>query len=50
VAGDEALVLVRDPGEPVSQGKEFARIYMHGAEAERTPGLRQLVSKLREIG
>jgi biotin carboxylase len=50
VAGDEALVLVRDPGEPVSQGKEFARIYMHGAEAERTPGLRQLVAKLREIG
>jgi hypothetical protein len=48
LAGDEALVLVRDRGEPVSQGKEFARIYMHGTEAERTPGLHQLVSKLRE--
>ncbi len=47
-AGDEALVLVRGPGEPVTPGKEFARVYLHGAEAERATGLRQLVSKLRE--
>jgi hypothetical protein len=49
-AGDEALVLVRGPGEPVTPGKEFARIYLHGAEAERTTGLRQLVSQLRDTG
>ncbi len=48
--GDEALVLVRGPGEPVTPGKEFARIYLHGAGAERTTGLRQLVSKLRDTG
>jgi hypothetical protein len=49
-AGDEALVLVRGPGEPVTPGKEFARIYLHGVGAERTTGLRQLVSELRDTG
>jgi biotin carboxylase len=48
--GDEALLLVRGPGEPVMPDKEFGRIYLHGAEAERTTGLRQLVSNLREAG
>jgi hypothetical protein len=46
-AADEALVLVREAGEPVTPGREFARIYMHGAEGERTPGLRGLVEFLR---
>jgi biotin carboxylase len=49
-AAGEALVLVRAPGEPVTAGKEFARIYLRGADAERTPGLSSLVSKLREPG
>ncbi len=47
-APDEALVLVRDAGEPVSPGREFARVYMHGAEAERKAGLRELVEFLRQ--
>ena len=46
-ANDEALVLVREAGEPVTAGREFARIYMHGAEAERTPGVQDLVGFLR---
>lgn len=46
-APDEALVLVREAGEPVTPGREFARIYMHGAEAERKAGLRELVEFLR---
>jgi hypothetical protein len=31
----------------VTPGKEFARVYVRGAEAERTPGLRELVATLR---
>ena len=46
-APDEALVLVREAREPITPGREFARIYMHGAEAERTAGLRDLVGFLR---
>jgi hypothetical protein len=46
-AGDEALLLVRVAGEPVTPGKEFARIYVHGADGERTRGLRRLVAELR---
>lgn len=46
-AADEALLLVREPGEPVTAGKEFARVYLRGAAAEDTPGLRELVDALR---
>jgi hypothetical protein len=49
-AADEALLLVRDADEPVTAGKEYARVYTRGAEAERTPGLRELVAALRGPG
>jgi ATP-grasp domain len=47
VADDEALLLIRDAAEPVTPRKEYARVYMRGAQAERTPGLRELVIALR---
>jgi hypothetical protein len=46
---DEALLLTRDPGEPVTPGKEYARVYMRGGEAEDAPGLRELVTALRGL-
>jgi hypothetical protein len=46
---EEALLLIREPDEPVSPAKEFARVYMFGAEAERTAGLRELVAAVRGL-
>ena len=46
-APDEVLVLTRSAGEPVSGGREFARLYLRGGEAETAPGVRQLVAALR---
>jgi hypothetical protein len=46
-ADDEALLLVRDADEPVTPRKEYARVYTRGAQAERTPGLRELVTAVR---
>jgi hypothetical protein len=46
-ADDEALVLVREAAEPVTDGKEFARIYFQGAEGERRTGIREAVEMLR---
>lgn len=44
---DELLLLTRRSGEPVTEGKEFARIYTRSPEGERFPGLRDLVDYLR---
>jgi hypothetical protein len=46
-ADDEALVLTRDAGEPISAGMEFARVYLRGSDAEARAGLRRLVDALR---
>jgi len=46
-AGDEALLVTRSPGEAVSPGREFARVYLRSAAAENTPGVRALVDALR---
>jgi hypothetical protein len=46
-AADEALVLVREAAEPVSPGKEFARVFVRGAAAENHPGMREAVDALR---
>jgi hypothetical protein len=46
-ADEEALVLVREAAEPVTDGREFARIYFHGAEGERRTGIREAVEMLR---
>jgi len=47
VAGDdEALLLTRAAGEPLSPGKEFARVVMRG-RAAATPGARHAVMSLR---
>jgi hypothetical protein len=47
VAGDnEALLLTRATGEPLSPGKEFARVVMRG-RAAATPGARHAVMSLR---
>ena len=46
-APDEALLLVRDPGEPVSAGREFARILLPTNRAEHTPGVHEAVRLLR---
>jgi hypothetical protein len=43
----ELLLLVRRPGEAVTVGKEFGRIYARSAAGEDTPGVRQLVTGLR---
>jgi hypothetical protein len=45
--GGEMLLLLRRPREPVTDGKEFARVYSRSADGENTPGLRQLVGDLR---
>jgi hypothetical protein len=47
-APDEALLLTRSAGESVSPGREFARVYLRQAAAERTPGVRGLVDALRQ--
>ena len=46
-AAGEALVLVREPGEAVTDGKEFARVWFQDSAGETHPGLRELVSALR---
>jgi hypothetical protein len=46
---DEALLLVREPTEPVTPAREFARVYLRGSAAELTPGLAELVSAVRGI-
>jgi glutathione synthase/RimK-type ligase-like ATP-grasp enzyme len=46
-ADDEALILVRDASEPVSPGKEFARIFVRGAAAENQPGVSEAVEAMR---
>ena len=47
LSDDEALLLVREPKEPVTPAKEFARVYLRGSTAELTPGLTELVSTPR---
>lgn len=49
-APDEALVLVKAAGQPVSPGKELARVYVGGSEAEHQPGLRDAVTFIRRPG
>jgi hypothetical protein len=49
LSDDEALLLVREPKEPVTAGKEFARVYLRGSAAEHTPGLPDLVSAIRGV-
>ncbi|MDQ6748461.1 MAG: ATP-grasp domain-containing protein, partial [Candidatus Dormibacteraeota bacterium] len=44
---DEVLLLARRTGEPVSDRKEFARIYARTSTGENTPGIRDLVHSLR---
>jgi hypothetical protein len=44
---DEALILARDATEPVSPGKEYARIFVRGPGAENHPGVREAVTALR---
>ena len=46
-AEDEALVLTREEGEPISPEREFARIYLRNRAGETTPGVRELVAALR---
>ena len=46
-ADDEALVLVREPQEPVHGAKEFARVLVRGSRGESHPGLREAVAALR---
>ena len=46
-ADDEALVLVREPQEPVHGAKEFARVLVRGSRGESHPGLRETVAALR---
>ena len=45
--GDELLLLTRRTGEPVSDRREFARIFARSDSGEHTPGLRELVDYLR---
>jgi hypothetical protein len=44
---DELLLLTRRTGEPVTEGREFARIYTRSPEGDRVPGMRDLVDYLR---
>ena len=46
---DEALLLVREPTEPVTPAKEFARVYLRGSAADLPPGLAELVSAVRGV-
>ena len=46
-AEDEALVLVREAAEPVTAGKEFARIYTRSGHGDAHPGIREAVALLR---
>ena len=48
LAGEnEALVLAREPDEPVHDAKEFARVFVRGTGGESQPGLREAVGALR---
>ena len=46
-ADGEMLLLTRRPGEPVTERKEFARIYARSPDGEAIPGLEALVAYLR---
>jgi hypothetical protein len=46
-ADDQALILTRAGEEPVSPGKEYARILVRGVAAENQPGVREAVAALR---
>jgi hypothetical protein len=46
---DEALLLLREPAEPVTPAKEFARVYLRGSVAELTPGLGEMVRAVRGL-
>ncbi len=48
--GNELLLLVRRTAEPVTPGKECARIYARSDQGENTTGVRQLVHALRTGG
>ncbi|MEA2682036.1 MAG: hypothetical protein QOK05_364 [Chloroflexota bacterium] len=45
---DDMLLLTRATGEPVTDGKEFARIFTRSPHGEDSPGVRELVAYLRE--
>ena len=47
-AGAEMLLVARSAGEPVTAGKEFARIYCRSPLGEDAPGLRDLVTYARK--
>jgi hypothetical protein len=47
LSDDEALLLVREPKEPVTVAREFGRVYLRGSAAELTPGLTEMVSAVR---
>ncbi|MEA2646652.1 MAG: hypothetical protein QOE92_1735 [Chloroflexota bacterium] len=49
-APDEALLLVRAPGEAVTDGKEMARVMFQGPAGEGQPGLQELVRTVRGGG
>lgn len=44
----ELLVLTRRAGEPVTDRKEFARVYSRSSAGENTPGLEALVAYIRD--
>lgn len=44
----ELLLLARRPGEPVTERKEFARVYVRSALGEAAPGVRELVQHVRQ--
>ena len=46
-APGEALVVTRDPTEPVSAAREFARVLFRSSGGEAEPGLSELVAALR---
>jgi hypothetical protein len=47
LSDDEALLLAREPREPVTPAREFARVYVRGSAGELTPGVADLVGTLR---
>ena len=45
---DELLLVSRRTGEPVTERKEFARIYARSPLGENSPGVRELVAHVRQ--
>jgi hypothetical protein len=48
-AADEALVFTRDQSESVSDGREFARIFVRGPAGEEHAGMSEVVAALRGL-